>query len=110
MPVARAFLGWGESGRVGQNDCMTRDLGTVIPVWVVAVVGAVLIGIAVPKADYVQALQTVMAATVFVTFCIQLAVARQAGFVDRLVKSVGGSIVILAAATGVLAAIALSTG
>ena len=89
---------------------MTRDLGTVIPVWAVAVVGAVLIAIAVPRPDYVQALQTVMAATVFVTFCIQLAVARQAGFVDRLVKSLGGSIVILAVATGVLATVALSAG
>ena len=95
---------------MGQNGSMTRDLGTVIPVWAVAVVGAVLIAIAVPRADYVQALQTVMAATVFVTFCIQLAVARQAGFVDRLVKSLGGSIVILAVATGVLATVALSAG
>ena len=87
---------------------MTRDLGTVIPVWVLAAVGAVAVGLAVPRADYVQALQTVMAATVFLTFCIQLAVARQAGFVDRLVSSIGGSIVILALATGLLAAIAFS--
>lgn len=89
---------------------MARDLGTVIPVWVLAAVGALAVGALVPRADYVQALQTVMAATVFLTFCIQLAVARQAGFVDRLVASIGGALVILAVATGILAGIALSGG
>lgn len=87
---------------------MTADIRSVAPVWVFAALGAVIVGIVVPSEDYVQALQTVMAAVVFLTFCIQLAVARQAGFVDRLVGSIGGAIVILAVATVVLAAVALS--
>lgn len=87
---------------------MTRDVGTVIPVWVLAAVGAVTVGLVVPGPDYIQALQTVMVIAVFLTFCIQLAVARQAGFVDRLVASIGGAIVILAVATAILVPIAMS--
>jgi hypothetical protein len=83
-------------------DSMPQQLKTVAPVWVFAFVGAVVIGIAAPREDSLQALPIVMVMVVLVTFCVQLAVAEKVGFVDRVMASLGGSIVILAAATLVL--------
>lgn len=80
---------------------------TIAPVWVLAAIGALVVGLAVPVADWIQALQTVMAAVVFVTFCVQLTTAPKPGLVDRMVRSLGGAIVILAVATAVLAGFAL---
>ncbi len=84
---------------------MMRDARTVAPVWVLAAAGALIVGLVIPSADWIQALQTVMAAVVFATFCIQLATAPKPGLVDRMVRSLGGAIIILAAATAILAGI-----
>ncbi len=83
-----------------------RQLTTVAPIWVFVLVGAVVIGIAAPKEDYLQALPIVMVLAVLITFCVQLAVAEKVGFVDRVMASLAGSIVILAAATVVLGLLA----
>ena len=85
---------------------MTWQLGSVIPVWLVALVGAVLVGLTSPPDGYFTWLAVVFAGVVVLTFAIQLGLQRTEGFVVRAMASVGVAIVILAAATGILALLA----
>jgi hypothetical protein len=86
---------------------MARQLRSVIPVWVLALAGAVLVGVLVPRESVLGSsltwLPIVLAGCVLVTFAIQLALQRKEGLVTRLMASLGGALVILAIATAVLA-------
>lgn len=90
---------------LGQNRLMPIRYRTVIPVWAMAVVAPVLIGVLVPPADHLQAMTIAMALLVILTFALQLAVVQKEGLVDRMMASLGGSVVILAIGTAVLAII-----
>lgn len=81
----------------------TPGWGTVIPVWMLSAVAAVIIGVASPVAEYVIWLPVALAAAVLTTFAIQLTTLTTVGFVNRAMASVSGSAFILAVATGVLA-------
>lgn len=81
---------------------MALALRTVIPIWVVALAGAVLVAIlAAPQA--LTWLPIVLVGCVLVTFVIQLTLQRREGLVTRMMASLGGALVILALATAVLA-------
>jgi alpha-glucuronidase len=83
---------------------MTRmrwQAASVIPVWLIALAGAIVIGIVSPRAEYFTWLGVVAAVAVIATFALQLATRRPEGFVVRAMASIGVSVVILAAATGV---------
>lgn len=82
---------------------MTWQLGSVLPVWVLSIVGAVIIGATVPHGDNLTGIGITLAAAVIATFAIQLALQRTEGFVVRAMASIGVSVVILAVASGVLA-------
>ncbi len=82
---------------------MTWQLLSVIPVWLLSIVGAVVVGLVTPHDDLFTGLSIVLAAAVIVTFVIQLALQRTEGFVVRAMASIGVSVVILAVATGLLA-------
>jgi hypothetical protein len=82
---------------------MTWQFFSVLPVWLLSVAGAVIIGIVSPHDQHLTWLAIVLAAAVIVTFAIQLALQRTEGFVVRAMASIGGSVVILGVATGVLA-------
>jgi hypothetical protein len=82
---------------------MAWQIGTVVPVWVVALVGAVLVAVVAPGRAVVW-LPIVMALCVLVTIAIQLGVQRKEGFVNRLIASFAGALVITGVATAVLAA------
>lgn len=77
-------------------------LTSVVPVWSVAVVGSVLIGLLAPPIHYLDWVPFVLAADVLLTFCIQLAIVQKEGLVDRMMACLGGSVVILGIATLVL--------
>jgi hypothetical protein len=77
------------------------ELRSILPVWLAAVVGAVLVGIFAPGAAFTW-LPVVMAGSVLLTFVIQLALQRKEGLVSRVAASVVGAVVVLAVATGVL--------
>jgi multisubunit Na+/H+ antiporter MnhB subunit len=77
------------------------ELRSILPVWLVAVVGAVLVGVFAPDAAFTW-LPVVMAGTVLLTFVIQLALQRKEGLVSRVAASLGGAVVVLAVATGIL--------
>ncbi|CAN5187539.1 hypothetical protein BH11ACT4_BH11ACT4_23230 [soil metagenome] len=82
---------------------MTWQFFSVLPVWLLSIVGAIVVGVAVPHDSYFTGVVIVLAAAVIATFAIQLALQRTEGFVVRAMASIGVSVVILAIATGVLA-------
>lgn len=77
------------------------SLRSVIPVWVVALVGALAVGIVAPDAAFVW-LPVVMAGSILLTFVIQLGLSRKEGLVSRIVASLAGALIILVIATIVL--------
>jgi hypothetical protein len=81
---------------------------SVIPVWALVAVGAVLVLVLSPRAHYFTWLPIVLAGATFFTFCVQIALVRKEGLVDRVMASLGGSIVILLIATVVLGLLALA--
>ncbi len=81
---------------------MPSSLPSIVPVWVVAIVGAVLVGfLAHPKALYGW-LSIVLVVSVILTFVIQLASPTKPGLVVRTAASIGGAVIVLAVATGIL--------
>lgn len=81
---------------------MAWQIGTVVPVWIVALAGAIVVAIIAPGRGLVW-LPIVMALCVLVTIAIQLGVQRKEGFVTRLIGSFAGALVITGVATAVLA-------
>ncbi|NEM92325.1 hypothetical protein [Galbitalea soli] len=82
---------------------MTSNLPSILPVWLAAVVGAVLVGVLSHPTDYFTGLSLVLAAGTLLTFIVQLALRSKEGLVLRVMASIGGVIGILAVATAVLA-------
>lgn len=82
-------------------------LATTIPVWVVAILGAIVVGLTVQGDDYLVWLPLVLGATVILTFCLQLATREKDGLVDRAMLSLAGSFVVLAIATGILSLLSI---
>ena len=87
---------------------MTWQFLTVLPVWLLSLAGAIVVGLTVPGTGFYTWLGVVLAAAVIATFAIQLATRRTEGFVTRAMASIGVSLVILAAATGILAIISVT--
>ncbi|GGF19081.1 hypothetical protein [Subtercola lobariae] len=75
---------------------------SVTPIWLVALVGALLVGILSHPGQYFVMLPIVLGVIVILTFVVQLGLGRPEGFVDRVAASVAGAVVILAVATLVL--------
>ncbi len=91
------------------NERVVGQLKSVLPVWILALVGVVLVAVLAPG-DYLDWLPVVLGAAVVVTFVIQLALPRKTGFVARATLSVCGVVVLLALATVALAASAPAVG
>ena len=89
---------------------MAWQLTTVVPVWLLTVVAGVLIGLLSPQGQFLTWLPIALAAAVLLTFCLQLATLRKEGFVNRVMASLGGAVVILGIATAVLGTLAVTSG
>ena len=84
---------------------MAWSLRSVIPVWVVAIAGAIVVGVLAPRSGAggsLTWLPIVLAGSVLVTMAIQLALQRKEGLVVRMMASLGGALVICAVACGIL--------
>jgi hypothetical protein len=81
---------------------------SVVPVWLVSVLGAILVGLIAPANQYLSWLPIVLATAVLLTFCIQLALVQKEGLVDRMMACLGGSIIILGVATVILGILQLA--
>ncbi|WP_349897760.1 hypothetical protein [Parafrigoribacterium soli] len=81
---------------------------TVIPVWLLTAVGALLVGLFSRPGEYLTWLPMVLAGAIFLTFCVQLAAVQKEGLVNRMTASLVGSVVVLAAATVILVPLSLA--
>jgi hypothetical protein len=79
------------------------SLYTVTPVWVLLALAAASILLFVPAEAHLLWFSISLAAGIILTFCIQLGLDRKEGLVNRVMASLGGSIIVLAIATGVSA-------
>jgi hypothetical protein len=75
---------------------------TILPVWLTTLAAAIVVGV-VSGSAYLTWLPIVLAGVVLLTFTIQLTLQRKEETVTRMVYSIGGALVILLAATVVLA-------
>jgi hypothetical protein len=82
---------------------VTSRLASIVPIWVVAIAGAVLVGIIAKPSGVYPWLSIVLAVSVLLTFVVQLALPSKEGLVLRMAASIGGAAILLAVATGVLA-------
>jgi hypothetical protein len=73
------------------------------PVWLLVALASALILLLTPPGEHILWLSVTLAAGTILTFCIQLGVDRKEGLVNRVMGSLGGSVVILALATGISA-------
>jgi hypothetical protein len=80
---------------------MRWQLFSVLPVWVLSLASAIVIGIVLPHGSHITWLPIALGVCVIVTFIIQLAIQRTEGFVNRAMASIGGAAIVLAAATAV---------
>ncbi|WBU39311.1 hypothetical protein [Homoserinibacter sp. YIM 151385] len=81
---------------------------SVIPVWIAALAGAIVVGVAAREHSLTW-IPVVLALCVLLTFAIQLALKQKDGLVTRMTISIGGALVVLALATGVLALLGLAS-
>lgn len=79
------------------------SLYSVTPVWVLVVLASGLILLLAPAGQHLLWLSVTLAAGTILTFGIQLGLDRKEGLVNRVMASLGGSIVVLAIATGISA-------
>lgn len=82
---------------------MTSHISSVLPVWALSLVGAVVIAVVLPRDQYLTWVAIALAGAVILTFLIQLGLRRTEGFVVRAMASIGISALILALASGVVA-------
>lgn len=75
---------------------------TILPVWLTTLALAVVVGV-VARETFMTWLPVALAAVVLLTFVIQLLLSRKEELVTRMIFSIGGALVILVAATAVLA-------
>lgn len=102
---------------MGHNGVVTSpqlqregSLLTIVPVWVASAIAALLIGVFSPQDKYLSWLPIALAACVFLTFCIQLGTRQKDGFVNRVMASIGGALLVLAIATAVLGTLSVVNG
>jgi heme/copper-type cytochrome/quinol oxidase subunit 4 len=74
---------------------------TILPVWLTTLALAIVVGVTAGPA-YLTWMPLVLAFAVLLTFTIQLILSRKEQLVTRMVFSIGGALVILVVATGVL--------
>ena len=82
---------------------VTSRLVSIVPVWAVAIAGAVLVGVLTTPSGSYRGFVIVLTVVVLLTFVIQLALPSKEGLVLRMAASIGGSVLLLAVATAILA-------
>ena len=81
---------------------MPLKIASVLPVWLLVLAATVTIALVTPGFEFFTWLSIVLAASIVLTFCVQLAIRRKEGFNGRLNLSVGGSFLIVAVAALIL--------
>lgn len=76
---------------------------SIAAVWLAVIVGAVLVIVFAETGETLVWFPIVLAAATLLAFSLQLLIDRKEGLVNRLMASLGGAVLILAAATGIVA-------
>ena len=82
---------------------MTFKLNSIVSVWVAVLLGTIAVGLFSSRDEHFTWLAIVLAGGVILTFVAQLIVPVKEGLVLRVMTSIGGSVLILAVATALLA-------
>jgi uncharacterized protein YacL len=82
---------------------VTWQLASILPVWALAIIGSVVIGLFALPGQYFTWVPIVFAAAILAAFTVQLAIRRKEGFVTRVMVSTGGALVVLSVSTGIFA-------
>ncbi|MGA1837476.1 hypothetical protein VD659_11145 [Herbiconiux sp. 11R-BC] len=83
---------------------------SVVPVWILAVLAVIAVGVFVSPGSYLVFMPVILGLALLVTFGVQMLVPVRKGYVNRVSASLGGTVVILALATVVLAPLAFAAG
>ncbi|WP_150307970.1 hypothetical protein [Planctomonas psychrotolerans] len=95
---------------VGHNEGVDHQWRSIVPVWVLALGGAVAVVVFAPRGEAIGWFPVVLAFTTIAAFALQLTLRRKTGFVARVLLSVCGAAVLLALVTVVLAVFVGSVG
>jgi hypothetical protein len=76
---------------------------SIVVVWLLALVFAVLVGLLAASGQELAWIGLSLAGCTILTLCMQIATGRKDGYVSRVTASIVGAVVVLAAATGVIA-------
>ena len=80
---------------------------SVVMIWLVAVVGAVLTGVLVAPENRLVWISLSLAGCTILTLAAQLSTGQKEGYVHRVTLSLVGAVLVLGAATGLFALIGL---
>lgn len=80
-----------------------RQRRSIVVVWLLAVVGAVLTAVLSDPAERLTWLGLTLAGCTLATLSLQIAAGEKVGYVSRVTSSITGAVVVLAAATGIFA-------
>lgn len=78
---------------------MSRTLATALPVWVVVTAAAVAVALLVPREQWWGILPAIAAGAMLLTFAIQVSLQSKDGLVTRMLVTVTGVFLVLAAAS-----------
>jgi len=82
---------------------------SVLPVWLLVSIGAVLVVLLAPSGQRLSWMPIVLVVGVLATFVIQLVLDEKTGLVNRVIISLSGSVLILGLVTALLPLFALQT-
>ena len=81
---------------------MPLKIASVLPVWILVLAATITVALVTPGYEFFTWLSIVLAASIILTFCVQLAIRRKEGFNGRLSLSASGSFLIVAGAALIL--------
>ncbi len=85
---------------------MSRTIATALPVWVVVAAAAIVVAVFVPRELWWGILPVIAGGAMLLTFAIQVSLQSKDGLVTRMLVTVSGVFVLLAAASLVTLALA----
>ncbi|MFC5928288.1 hypothetical protein D6T64_17945 [Cryobacterium melibiosiphilum] len=82
---------------------------SIVAVWLLAVVGAVLTAVLSDPAERLTWIGLTLAGCTLATLSLQIAAGEKVGYVSRVTSSITGAVVVLAVATGIFALLGLGS-
>jgi hypothetical protein len=81
---------------------VTLKIASVLPIWILVAIASLIVALVTPGYEFFTWLPIVLAGSIVLTFCVQLAIRRKEGFNGRLNLSASGALIIVAVAALIL--------